>query len=57
MNTVDLEFLRIGLLIRFHDGERSLRPWAALLKKTGWSGPIYLEHAREDGTPRTMDFL
>jgi hypothetical protein len=25
MNTVNLEFLRIGLLIRFHDGERCLR--------------------------------
>lgn len=41
----------------FGEGDIDYRPWAARLKKTGWSGPVYLEQAREEGTPRTMDFL
>ena len=41
----------------FGEGDIDYGPWAQRLRKTNWCGPIYLEQAREPGTPSTMDFL
>jgi inosose dehydratase len=41
----------------FGDGDIDYRRWAARIKKAGWQGPVLLEQAREEGTPKTMDFF
>ncbi len=41
----------------FGEGDIDYRRGAAWLKKAGWTGPVHLEQAREEGTPRTMSFM
>lgn len=41
----------------FGEGDIDYRRWAACLTKAGWKGPVHLEQAREEGTPRTIEFI
>jgi len=41
----------------FGEGDIDYRRWAARIKKAGWTGPVHLEQAREEGTPRTISFI
>lgn len=41
----------------FGDGDIDYRRWAASLAKAGWEGPVHMEQARENGTPKTIDFM